>query len=142
MKKLFALMMTLTLLTPAFAWRPPAHHSYHHCHSHYRARDGWAAAAIGVAAGAVGAAIYEATRPDPPVVVQPAPVVVQQPAPVVVQQPAPVVVQQPAPVVVQQPAPVVVQQPVQVWVEGRYVQQVQPNGTVVQVWQNGHYEMR
>ena len=66
---------------------------------------------------------------------------VQQPAPVVVQQP--VGVQQPAPVVVQQPTQVVVQQPVQnVWVEGRYVPQAQPNGTVIQVWQPGHYEQR
>ena len=84
------------------------------------------------------------------VVVQPAttvvttPTVVQQP--VVVQQPAPVVVQQPTPVVVQQPAPVVVQQPVQqtqnVWVEGRYVDQVQANGSTVRIWQPGHYEQR
>ena len=46
-----------------------------------------------------------------------------------------------SPVVVQQPAPVVVQQPVtqSVWVEGRYVDQVQANGTVVRVWQPGHY---
>ena len=50
------------------------------------------------------------------------------------------VVVTPAPVVV--PAqPVVVQQPVvqSVWVEGRYVDQVQANGTVVRVWQPGHY---
>ena len=55
--------------------------------------------------------------------------------------PAPVVVQQP--VMVQQPA-VVVQQPVQrqVWVAGRYVDQIQPNGAVVRVWQPGHYEVR
>ena len=29
-----------------------------------------------------------------------------------------------------------------VWVEGRYVDQVQANGTVVRVWQPGHYEQR
>ena len=29
-----------------------------------------------------------------------------------------------------------------VWVEGRYVDQVQPNGTVLRVWQPGHYEQR
>jgi hypothetical protein len=29
-----------------------------------------------------------------------------------------------------------------VWVEGRYVDQVQPNGTVIRVWQPGHYEQR
>ena len=73
------------------------------------------------------------------------PVVVTQPA--VVQQPVvtqPVVVQQ-QPVVVQQ-QPVVVQQPVQqvqqVWVEGRYVDQVQANGSTVRIWQPGHYEQR
>jgi hypothetical protein len=29
-----------------------------------------------------------------------------------------------------------------VWVEGRYVDQVQPNGTLLRVWQPGHYEQR
>ena len=51
-------------------------------------------------------------------------------------------------VVVQQPTvvtqPVVVQQPAvqTVWIEGRYVDQVQANGSVVRVWQPGHYEQR
>ena len=49
-------------------------------------------------------------------------------------------------VVVQQPAavqqPVVVAQPQQVWVEGRYVDQVQANGSTVRIWQPGHYEQR
>ena len=40
----------------------------------------------------------------------------------------------------------VVAQPVQtvqnVWVEGRYIDQVQANGTVIRVWQPGHYEQR
>ena len=70
------------------------------------------------------------------VVVQSSPTVVTQP--VVVQQPAvvtqPVVVQQPT--IVQQP--VVQRQPV--WVEGRYVDQVQANGSTVRIWQPGHYE--
>ncbi len=43
----------------------------------------------------------------------------------------------PVPVVVT-PTPVVQN----VWVEGRYVDQVQPNGTVLRVWQSGHYESR
>jgi len=34
----------------------------------------------------------------------------------------------------------VVAQPTRVWVEGRYVDQVQANGSVVRVWQPGHYE--
>ena len=29
-----------------------------------------------------------------------------------------------------------------VWVEGRYIDQVQANGTIVRVWQPGHYEQR
>ena len=60
-----------------------------------------------------------------------------------------VVVQQPVmtqtPVVVN-PAPVVINAPAttttQVWVEGRYVDQVQANGTIVRIWQPGHYETR
>ena len=65
----------------------------------------------------------------------------------VVFQPAPTVVTQP--VVVQQPAvvtqPVVVPQPVvqrlPVWIEGRYVNHVQANGSTVRIWQPGHYEL-
>lgn len=88
----------------------------------------------GFVGGVVGSAIYDAVtypRYASSVVVTPAPTVVAAPAPVVVQQ---------QPVVVQQ-QPVVVQQPVvqSVWVEGRYVDQVQANGTVVRVWQPGHY---
>ena len=49
-------------------------------------------------------------------------------------------------VVVQpQPTTIVVQQTTtteRVWVEGRYVDQVQSNGTIVRVWQPGHYETR
>ena len=77
-------------------------------------------------------AVFVAPPPPPP------PVVIQQPRPIYVQQPT--VVQQP--VVVQQ-QPVVVQTVQrQVWVPGRYVDQIQPNGTVVRVWQPGHYEVR
>lgn len=50
----------------------------------------------------------------------------------------------PSPVVVA-PAPVVVTPTVttqNVWVEGRYIDQVQPNGTIIRVWQPGHYETR
>ena len=56
--------------------------------------------------------------------------------PVVTQ--TPVVINQ-TPVVVN-PAPVTTT--TQVWVEGRYVDQVQANGTVVRIWQPGHYETR
>ena len=30
----------------------------------------------------------------------------------------------------------------QVWIPGGYVDQLQPNGTVIRVWQPGHYEAR
>lgn len=30
----------------------------------------------------------------------------------------------------------------QVWIPGKYVDQIQPNGTVIRVWQPGHYESR
>lgn len=78
----------------------------------------------GLVGGLVGGAIASA-------IAEPAPVVVQQPAPVVVQQP---VVQQ----VVQQP----VTQVQSVWVEGQYVNQLQPDGSTVRVWNPGHYEQR
>ena len=88
----------------------------------------------GLVGGLVGGAIARAIAEPAPVVVQET--VVQQP---VVVQPAPVVVQQP---VVQQ----VVQQPVtqvqNVWVEGQYVNQLQPDGSTVRVWNPGHYEQR
>jgi hypothetical protein len=115
---------------PHHGWHPrPVHH--HHCHGRYWGRGGchfWPGFVGGVVGGALTRTIIDTSPP----------VVVQQPA-VVTQ---PVVVQQPAPVVVQQPAPVVVQQPQQVWVEGRYVDQVQANGSTVRIWQPGHYEQR
>ena len=84
--------------------------------------------AFGMATLMVGGALTSTSvAPREPVIVQPTPTVVTQP----------VVVQQP--VVTQ---PVVVQQPQQVWVEGRYVDQVQANGSTVRVWQPGHYEQR
>ena len=101
---------------------PRAHH--HHKHSVW-GRGGqnfWP----GFVGGVVGGMIVEATTG--PHVVHETVVVQQQPAAVVVQ---------PAPVVVQQTATTE-----RVWVEGRYVDQVEPNGTVVRVWQPGHYETR
>lgn len=29
----------------------------------------------------------------------------------------------------------------QVWIEGRWIDQIQPNGTIVRIWQPGHYEI-
>lgn len=120
-------------------WRPgpaPMHYRHHHGGWGRGGRNFWP----GFVGGVVGGAIIGSTLSRPALVVS-QPVVAQ---PVVVQQPVitqPVVVQQP---VIQQP--VVVQQPVtqvqNVWVEGRYVDQVQPNGAVVRTWQPGHYEQR
>jgi len=79
-----------------------------------------------LACNAVAAPYYRET-----VVVQSTPTVVAQP-----------VVVQP-PIVISQPAVATPVTTVQnVWVEGRYVDQVQANGTVVRVWNPGHYEQR
>ena len=120
MKRLATVLLAALAAGSLFARgpRPPAHHHHGHHHS-----GGFAAGVIGGAL--VGGLLYDALRPGP---------VVAAPAPVVVQ-PAPVVVQQP---VVVQP----VYQMQNVWVEGRYVDRVQPNGAVLRVWQPGHYEQR
>ena len=111
---------------------------------HGRYHGGFAAGVVGGAF--VGGMIHNAIRPYRPVVYSPAPVVVQ-PAPVVVQQPvvvqsAPAVVQQPvvappAPESAAVPAPAFPTQ--RVWVEGCYVDQVRPDGSLVKVWQPGRY---
>lgn len=104
---------------------------------HGRYHGGFAAGVVGGAF--VGGMIHNAIRPYRPVVYSPAPVVVQQP---VVVQPAPAVVQQPvvappAPEPAAVPAPAVPTQ--RVWVEGCYVDQVRPDGSLVKVWQPGRY---
>ena len=104
---------------------------------HGRYHGGFAAGVVGGAF--VGGMIHNAIRPYRPVVYSPAPVVVQQP---VVVQPAPAVVQQPvvappAPESAAVPAPAVPTQ--RVWVEGCYVDQVRPDGSLVKVWQPGRY---
>ncbi len=99
-------------------YRPPVHHYHHHgCVG----RSFWG----GVVGGVVGGVLYDAVtypRYQETVVVQTTPTVITQP----------VVTQ---PVVVQQTVT-----PAKVWVEGRYVDQVQANGSVIRVWQPGHYE--
>ena len=95
---------------------PVGHHHHHHHHS-------GGAIAAGVVGGAIlGGLIASAVATPTTTVVTPAPVVVQ-----------------PAPVVV---APQPVYQTQNVWVEGRYVDTVQPNGAVIRTWQPGHYEQR
>lgn len=120
----------VAMTTGAFA-APHHHHPapipvHHHHHHHDRDKHLGAAVVGGLVGGVIGGVIAaERPAPPPPVVVTPAPVVVT---------PAPVVVAPPPP-----PPRTVVQQ---VWVDGRYVDQIQPNGTVIRVWQPGHYEQR
>ena len=149
-KKLIVMVGMAVLSCGAFAhgfghrgWHPgprPMHHGhYHHCGWGRGGSHFWPGFVGGVVGGVVGTAITRSVY-TPDTVVVSSPTVVTTPT-VVTQ---PVVVQQPVitqPVVTQ---PVVVQQPVvqNVWVEGRYVDQVQANGTVVRVWQPGHYEQR
>lgn len=148
MKKVgvLALAMFTTLALCAFPGR--FHGGFHHHHHHHG--TGFAIGAGILGAGLLAHAVYDATHPyyygAAPVVVTPTPVVTQ---PVVVQQP--VIQQQVVQPVVQQPVvqqPTVqqlaVQQPTvqtqNVWVEGRYVDQVNAQGQTVRVWQPGHYE--
>lgn len=89
---------------------------------------------VGGVVGGVIASSFADTVVATPVVTTPAVAVPAVATPVVA---APAVT---TPVVVTtQP---VVTHPVQVWVEGCYVNQVQANGTVLRVWQPGHYEYR
>ena len=128
-----ALVAASTLLARGHAPYRPPHVSVHTSHHHHHGSGG--AIAAGIVGGALlGGLVASAVSTPAPVVVTPAPTVVA-PAPVVVQQP---VVVQSAPVVVQQP----VYQTQNVGVGGRYVDTVQPNGTVLRTWQPGHYEQR
>lgn len=116
---------------------PPVFHGGHHSHSIWG--HGGSHFLPGFVGGVVGGALAAGYRPlaPAPVVVTPAPVVVTTPVvttPVIQQQVVAAPVVQP---VVQ---PTYAMQ--NVWVEGRYVDQVQANGTVVRVWQPGHYEQR
>ena len=106
--------------------RPPMIHHAPYYHHHY---SGWGRGGRyfwpGFVGGVVGGVVSSA--------IAPAPVVVTTPTVVS----TPVVT---SPVVT---TPVVTQPVVQkVWVPGTYVDQIQANGTVVRVWQPGHWEYR
>lgn len=109
----------------------PRHH--HHRPSAWgrAGRHFWPGFAGGVIGGIVGRSIVSPCYATTTVVASPA--VVTTPAVV-----APSVVVT-TPAVVTQPSVATVGN---VWVEGRYVDQVQSDGTVVRVWQPGHYEQR
>lgn len=146
MKKMMIVLAVATVAAGAFA-RPQGgpgfggrgfaprmhvpHPSYHHRHHHGGWGRGGGAFWGGFVGGVVGGALVDACIGPR---YSTSTVVVQQP--VVTQ--TPVVINQ-TPVVVN-PAPVTTT--TQVWVEGRYVDQVQANGTVVRIWQPGHYETR
>lgn len=115
--------------------RPPAPRHHHDSAWGRGGRNFWPGFVGGIVGGVVADTVLSPSRTTvvtTPVVTTP---VVTTP---VVVNPAPVVVT-PAPVVVA-PTPVYTTQ--QVWVEGRYVDQVQANGTVLRVWSPGHYETR
>ena len=107
----------------------PMHHGGGHHHHHHRG-TGFAVGAGILGAGLVASAIYDATHPRP-VIVESAPVVVTPAVQPVVVTPAPVVT-----------TGHYVTQVQNVWVEGRYIDQTTPQGTIVRVWQPGHYEQQ
>ena len=125
--------MSLIALMAATATTAFAHHHPHH---HHHGGAGLAIGAGVLGAGLLASAIYDATHPRP--YVAPAPVVVT-PAPVVVAPQPQVVVQTPPPVVATGHYETRVQN---VWVEGRYIDQQTPQGTIVRTWQPGHYEQQ
>ena len=142
--KIVVALIACAVTGAAFA-RPHfgGHHGFHHApivHHHHHGGWGrggsnfWPGFVGGLVGSAVANTVVSSTVVASPTIVT-TPVVT---TPVVT---TPVVVQQP--VVTQ---PVYVQQPVttvqNVWVEGRYVDQVQSDGSVVRVWQPGHYEQR
>ena len=107
----------------------PMHHGGHHHHHHHRG-TGFAVGAGILGAGLVASAIYDATHPRP-VIVEQAPVVVTPAVQPVVVTPPPVVTTGHYETRVQN-----------VCVEGRYIAQATTQGTIVRVWQPGHYEQQ
>ena len=102
---------------PMMHHRPAPMHHYHHGGWGHGGRHFWPGFVGGVVGGVLTDAIIGPRVITTPVVA------------------APVVTT--APVVA---TPVYTTQ--QVWVPGTYVDQLQPNGTVVRIWQPGHYESR
>ena len=117
---------------------PMMHHSYHHHGSFWGhgGRNFWPGFVGGVVGSALYGGVYRSYSPT--VVYSTSPAFITT-TPTVIQ---PTVVQP----IVTSPAPTVSVAPIysttQVWVEGRYVDQRQSNGTIVRVWQPGHYEQR
>lgn len=138
MKKLLLVVgcLTVAFCAPAYA-HPHGFHGYgrphwggwHHHHGGWWGRGGrnfWPGFVGGVVGGALINHLTTPTVVTTPVVTTPVVTTPVVTTPVVT-----------APVVTT-PATTVQS----VWVEGRYVDQVQANGTVVRVWVPGHYEQR
>lgn len=98
---------------------PPMHHHHHHSSWGHGGRNFWPGFVGGVIGGALTSSIYPTTT------VVTAPVVS-----------TPIYT---TPTIITAP---IYTTPVQVWIPGRYIDQVQPNGTIVRVWVAGHYEYR
>ena len=96
---------------------PPMHHHHHHSGWGHGGRHFWPGFVGGVVGGVLTDAIIGPRVITTPVVTTP----VVTTAPVVA-------------------TPVYTTQ--QVWIPGGYIDQIQPNGTVIRVWQPGHYESR
>ena len=126
MIKMFLIALMAATTTTAFA---------HHHHHHHHRGTGFAIGAGILGAGLLASTIYDATHPVPP----PPPPVVVTPAPVVVAPQPQVVVQTPPPAVATGHYETRVQN---VWVDGRYIDQSTPQGTIVRTWQPGHYEQQ
>ncbi len=89
---------------------PPPPAPRHHRHHHHHRIDPFFSGFVG---GVVGGVLVDAITPSPVVVSTPAVVT---------------------------PAPVGVGRRETVWVAGRYVDEIRPDGSVIRVWQPGHYE--
>ena len=152
MKKIttIAMLAAMAVATTAFAGRGPSRHGGrrgapprhaiivrtvpsggHHYRHHNRHHSFWGRGGRnfwpGFVGGVVGGVVYD-TVTTPTIVT----------TPTVVAAPTTVVTVPAATTVVSTPATTVQN----VWVEGRYVDQIQPNGTTIRVWQPAHYEQR
>ena len=109
-----------------FAPPPPRHHGGHHHHHHHGWGPGGRGFVGGVVGGLVGGLVYDAIT---------APVRITD----AIVTGTGTVVASPAPAVVYSTPGYRVRS---VWVPGQYVDQVQPNGSIMRVWVPGHYEER
>lgn len=132
---------------PHYGWHGKPHHGWHGgCHR-YHSGSYWYGGGDylwpEIVGGVVGGALYEAvTYPAETVVVEERPAVITRPT--IIQQP--VVVEQSVvsevQTVVGQTVPEVEVEPPKrpEWMNGRYVDEILADGTIVRVWESGHYQ--